>query len=393
MMSRLRDFVGREELLNQLTGLFAESPAVRIAVISGVPGVGKSAFAEHLAQRLRPRFPDGQLNLQLNGPVDDQRAEAVRAWLADRRVLLVLDDATSTEQVLPFLADTSSAAVLVTSRSVPAGLPDAHQIRLDPFDDEEAVELLGRMTDPDWIAGQRAGVIRLNAACGGVPLALRIAGARLLARYPASVESFADRLDERRILSELTIDNLSVRTVLAQTYRGLDPLAQQAFRRLGALGTSSVPSWAAGALFGDVDGERSPFDLLVEANLLTFAGRDRSGVRRYRLSALPAAYAAELAAEEEQTGSALTRYHQVQLHLAELAYGIRSAVDGLPVGDSVIRRAIEDPLGWVLAEKEQLAATIQRCVRAGEHETAARLCDLVVPVLTDQFDAVALQAS
>lgn len=381
------------------------SPAVRIAAISGMPGVGKSAFAVHLAQRLRPKFPDGQLYVQLHGSIEDriadllescgvlrsaipdgldQRAAALRAALADRRVLLLLDNATSTEQVLPFLPGTPSAAVVVTSRSLLAGLAGAHQVRLNPFDDDEAVELLGRMTDPAWIAEQRAGVYRINAACGGLPLALRIAGARVLARHPASVESFAERLVERRILSELTIDNLGVRATLEQTYRNLDSLAQQAFRRLGPLGMSSVPSWAADSLFGDLADEH-PFDLLVQANLLTSTGLDGLGVLRYRLSPLPAAFAAELAAGDEESRQAVSRYHQVQLGLAELAFGDRAARN-LPVGEPVLRRVLEDPLGWVVAEQEQLAATILRCFRSGEYEVAARLSDLVVPVLTDHCD-------
>ncbi|WP_020387000.1 AfsR/SARP family transcriptional regulator [Kribbella catacumbae] len=401
------DFVGREEPLKHLTGLFAEtSPAVRIAAISGMPGVGKSAFAVHLAQRLRPQFPDGQLYVQLHGSIEDrladvlascgvprstipdgldQRSAALRAALADRRVLLLLDDATSTEQVRPFLPGTPSAAVVVTSRSLLAGLAGAHQVRLDPFDDDEAVELLGRMTDPDWIAEQRTAVFRINAACGGLPLALRIAGARVLARHPASVESFADRLVERRILSELTIDNLGVRAILEQTYCALDPLAQQAFRRLGPLGMTSVPSWAADAMFGDLADEH-PFDLLVQANLLTSTGLDRLGVPRYRLSPLPAAFAAELAADDEETGPAIARYHQAQLGLAELAFGDRMAAMGLAVSESVARRVREDSLGWVITEKEQLAATILRCFRGGEYEVAARLSDLIMPVLTEHVD-------
>jgi DNA-binding SARP family transcriptional activator len=408
------DFVGREEPLKHLTGLFAESsPAVRIAAITGMPGVGKSAFAVHLAQQLRPRFPDGQLYVQLHGPVEDrladvlescgvprslipdgldQRAAALRAALADRRVLMLLDDAASTEDVLPFLPGTPTAAVVVTSRSMLAGLAGAHQVRLDPFEDDDAVELLGRMTSPHWIAEQRAGVIRINAACGGLPLALRIAGARILARHPASVESFADRLVERRILSELTIDNLGVRASLEETYRSLDPTAQQAFRRLGPIGTSSVPSWAADALFADLADEH-PFDLLVQANLLISTGLDPLGVLHYRLSPLPAAFAAELAVDDPETALAASRYHRVQLGLAELAFGDKTAARGLPVSESVRRRVQENPLGWVIAEKEQLSATILRCFRSGEYEVAVRLGDLVVPVLFEHCDENGQRAS
>ena len=408
------DFVGREEPLKHLTGLFAEvSPAVRIAAISGMPGVGKSAFAVHLAQLLRPQFPDGQLYVQLNGPIEDrladvlescgvprsaipdgldQRAGALRAALADRRVLLLLDDAASTEDVLPFLPGTPTAAVVVTSRSLLAGLAGAHQVRLDPFDDDDAVELLGRMTSHQWIADQQSGVRRINAACGGLPLALRIAGARILARHPASVESFADRLVERRILSELTIDNLGVRSSLEQTYRSLDQTAQRAFRRLGPLGMGSVPSWAADALFAELADEH-PFDLLVQANLLISTGLDRLGALRYRLSALPAAFAAELAAEDEETTLAVTRYHRLQLGLAELAFGDKAGARDLPVSESVLRRIQQDPLGWVLEEREQLAATILRCFRSAEYEIAARLSDLVVPVLSEHCDDADRRAS
>ncbi|MGQ0779372.1 MAG: BTAD domain-containing putative transcriptional regulator [Pseudonocardiales bacterium] len=214
-------FVGRERLVDQLVELLGSGAdnSLPIVALSGSPGVGKSALAIRVAHQLRSAFPDGQWYLQLTGtsatprsPSDvlaellvtaglpatvlpaglHERAAVLRARLADRRVLLVCDDAASVDQVRPLLPGTAGCGVLVTSRTNLSGLAlqGAHHIILDPLSSAEATELLTGLLGAGRVHAEPEAAAELAGLCDHIPLALRIAAANLMARPRTSLGAY-----------------------------------------------------------------------------------------------------------------------------------------------------------------------------------------------------------
>jgi DNA-binding SARP family transcriptional activator len=329
------DLVGRDCAADRLCRLLTEPrrpTALPVAAVSGPPGVGKTALAVSVGHRLRDRFPDGQLYVDLRGegpdpavPADvlgrflralgvpiaeipcglDERAELYRELVADRRVLVVLDDAADHAQVRPLLPGGPGCAVLVTARRALPALGSA-RLRLDVLEDPPALELLGRIAGPERVAAEPAAAAALVEACGRLPLALRIAAGRLARRPHRPVSWLVERLaDDATRLDELELDDLAVRPALARGYAGLDAEASRLLRRLALLNRSEFGAWTAAALL-DVPDERGDdaLERLVEAQLADVAGTSPDGQLRYRLPDLVRAYAHERATELEPAADA-----------------------------------------------------------------------------------------
>ncbi|HWM07510.1 MAG TPA: BTAD domain-containing putative transcriptional regulator, partial [Actinophytocola sp.] len=303
--AELPDFSGRTELVGELAAALGER-RVPLVVLSGEPGVGKSMLAVRVANQVRDAFPDGQLFAHLAGATgprevgdvladllrsmgvtgaaipDDLHAKAavLRSRLADRRVLLVFDDAADPAQIRPLLPGTGSSAVLVTSRRRLSGLAGAHRVTVPPFTDAEAGELLERIAG-GRVGGDPGGAGRIAAACGNLPLALRIAGTRLSLRPQLRLGELADRLtDERRRLDELSVSDLQVRPGLQLSYAALTQPARCLFRMIGMVDVADNPAWALGVLLGGPEGEAA-VEELVESSLLQPAGVDACGEPRF----------------------------------------------------------------------------------------------------------------
>ncbi|WP_433081271.1 BTAD domain-containing putative transcriptional regulator [Dactylosporangium sp. CA-052675] len=237
------DFVGRTDQLSELEAKLApDHESVPIVVLSGVAGVGKSTLAVKLGHRLRPAFPDGQLYVNLEGagrqPRDPAevlaelldalgrpsstlphglaaRSAAFRARVADRNVLIVLDDAADAGQVAPLLPGTPGTAAVITSRRSLPELPATHRHRLHPFSVDEGMALLSRIVTDDRVRAESDTATEIVELCGRLPLAVRIIGARLQPRPTTPLGALAERLrDERQRLDELTAGNLRVRSEL-----------------------------------------------------------------------------------------------------------------------------------------------------------------------------------
>ncbi|WP_143116500.1 AfsR/SARP family transcriptional regulator [Lentzea xinjiangensis] len=327
----IADFTGRADQLRHIDVLVDGSTEVMpIVVVTGAGGVGKSVLAVHIAQRLQTgSFPDGQLYADLHGtgnpaassavlsrflrslgvpgaavPEDlAERADLYRTLLADRRVLVVLDDASDEGQVLPLLPGSAACVVLVTSRSRLTGLPGARLVELEQMDTDTGIDLLSRLVGPARVAAERDAATQLVAAVGGLPLALRILGARLAARSHWSLSAMVTRLlDERRRLDELTYGDLGVRASLALTVDPLPERARTLLRRLAGMDNTVFGEWYAAAVLDTsiADGV-SVLETLVDAQLVDFAGEDPAGNPRYRCHELVRVYARErLAAEEDE---------------------------------------------------------------------------------------------
>ena len=218
------DFTGREEQVKRLCDLLSgagashDPGAVRIAVVAGAGGLGKTSLAVHAAHQVRRRFPDGQLYVDLLGatavplppgdvlarflrdlgvdgkdiPVDeDERAARYRTTLARRRMLVVLDNARDAAQVRPLLPGTASSAVLVTTRSRMPDLASTKLVDLHVLDDEEALKLFVKVVGEERPEAEPEATAELLDACAGLPLAIRICAARLVTRSGWTIGAMA----------------------------------------------------------------------------------------------------------------------------------------------------------------------------------------------------------
>jgi DNA-binding SARP family transcriptional activator/tetratricopeptide (TPR) repeat protein len=422
----LADFTGRAGEVAELTRILdrpAGTGAVSICVVDGAAGVGKTALAVHVAQRLRDRFPGGQLYVDLHGVGDrpvgpgqalgrflrvlgvpgrelpdavEERAELYRSRLGDRRVLVVLDDAAAAGQVRPLLPGGPGSAVLVTARRRVPGLAGARALHLDLLEPDAAVALLDTVAGPGRVAGDPAAGRWVVALCGRLPLAVRIAGARLAARPHWSVGELARLLaDERRRLDELVVADLDLRASLALSYRGLDPAAARALRLLGLPDAPVVAGWVVAALL-DVPVEEGGriAEELTDAALLD-AERSATGQVRYRMHDLVRLFARERGGAEDSPAerrSALERAFGGWLGLAESA-DARLPAGSLGAGSGPAARwgparwrrdgPARDPAEWFGAELPTLVAVVRQAAATGLVATAwdlagrlAGYCDL-----------------
>ena len=346
------DFTGRSEQVAQLEAMLGPADdrrGVPVVVISGPPGVGKTNLMLRVGHVMRSLCPDGQLWAVLDGaserrdpcevlgemlralgvhgsviPADaERRAALLRSRLADRRVLVVADDAASAAQVRPLLPGTAGCAVMVTSRRQLADLAGARHLLLGPLTGGEATELLGSIAGAGRIAAESAAAGELAAACGQLPLAVRIVGAKLAARPSALVAGLAKAVaDERHRLDALQVGDLSVRASLASGYQSLSEPARRAFRLLSLLGPCDVAEWAVGALLGEPDASAVVTEL-SDRSMLMIAGTDDTGQARFRLHDLLRDYAQEQLEGEPGPGpeveAALCRVDDGWFQLASVA--------------------------------------------------------------------------
>jgi tetratricopeptide (TPR) repeat protein len=338
-------FVAREPESGALDEVILGSrgEAVPIAVVTGPPGVGKTALAVDWSYRALRRFPDGVLYVDLRGwspdrPVTAEEvlpawlrvfgmdpavlpddvpslAAALRSLLADRRVLMVLDNARSEEQVRPLLPGSPSCAVLVTSRQDLQGLAVHHGARtvtLSPLTSAEAARLLGEVAG----VGVAADADTLARICGNLPLALRLVAESVRGHSAAEIAVLTGELNGADRLDRLSSDDprSDTRTVLSWSYRQLPAEARDVFRLLGLFHGRSFDISAVAALTGNRLGHTSALlRTIARANLL----RPEPG-GRFGMHDLIGAYASELA-EAAPEASARIRLIHYYLHTAQRA--------------------------------------------------------------------------
>ncbi|MHC3470938.1 AfsR/SARP family transcriptional regulator [Streptomyces sp. 7R007] len=266
--------VGRDDVLSRLDSvaeLFGTDhgrPDAAVVALSGPPGIGKTATALAAAYRLRHRFPQAQLFATLEGTGDRPRSagdvitellgalglppsaippgqyeqEALyRSMIAERRTLLVLDDVADTAQIRPLLPGVGRCLVLVTSRPSLVDLDADLHLSLPPLTRAASAQLLVTLVGEARAAAEPQETARVAKACEGLPLALRIAGARLAARPTSSLSAMARSLaDEQTRLNELVVGDLSVPQRLAESFRALAPRTREVFRRLGSADAVTV---------------------------------------------------------------------------------------------------------------------------------------------------------
>jgi DNA-binding SARP family transcriptional activator/tetratricopeptide (TPR) repeat protein len=401
--------------------------AVSVVVISGPPGVGKSALMLHAGHGLRAHFPDGQLWASLDGasgrPRDpgevlgewlralgvhgfavpkmlDERAALFRSVLAGRRVLVAADDVGSVGQVLPLLPGTSGCAVIATSRRQLPDLAGVRMLPLGPLPAGEARQLLGQIAGSARVSVEGQAAADLVAACGHLPLAVRIAGAKLAARPSSPIAALAESLaTERRRLDVLRVGDLSVRASIASGYQALSQTARRAFGLLALLGPCDVAEWVIGALLGDTDAA-PVVEELIDRSMLAVIGADHTGQARYRLHDLLRDYAIEKLAIDPEPGQSLAveRAQHAWLQLASCAADQLPQEPWFPrqpdgeepsvVARELARALTADPLAWFSVERVNLLAATERACQSWGHGLGLRLayCQTAFQNLQDRHD-------
>jgi DNA-binding SARP family transcriptional activator len=412
-------FTGRVREMALLDALLERTDEVRgptAGLITGVGGLGKTCLAVHWAHRVAEHFPDGHLFADLRGydenhepaPVGEvlgrflrslgvpgdripvgleERASLYRSILAERRVLVVLDNVHSYPHIVPLLPSSPGCGVLVTSREQLTELvawPPQCRVQLGRLTGPEAVELLGRIVGEQRVADDPASVARVAELCDRLPLALRIAGARLAAKPHWTMARLVFLLsDERRRLDELSEGESQVRAGFALSYRCLSDEAARLYRLLGLLEVPDFAPWLGAALV-DADPATAErlLEQLVDAQFLDVTGADAMGRPRYRFQNLLRLYAHERAHDEEpeqERRTARERVFRSALSLAELAHrrfygGDFSVLHGTtarrPLPDDVAADLAARPLPWLEAERLTLSAVVEQAAELGLDELA-----------------------
>ncbi|MEV0588738.1 BTAD domain-containing putative transcriptional regulator [Nonomuraea sp. NPDC050310] len=409
------DFTGRTGLLRELTArLGARRTAPPTLVISGKAGVGKSSLALYLAHRVTGHFADGQLFANLRGTSDtpatgqevlgrflralgvapeaqpespEERADLYRSLLAQRQVLVVLDDARNEQQVRPLLPSGAECAVVITSRGRLAGLAGAQLTDLDVLEVEAALALLRSVAGSERVEAEPEAAREILRLCGRLPLAVRTVGARLASRRHWSLATMATRLtDERRRLDELVAGDIEVRSSVSLSYRMLDEQSRTAFRRLGLLGVPDFAPWIIAPLLDvSIDEADDIAERLVDAQLLDFAMTDATGHPRYRLHDLLRVFAAECAEAHdpaEERAAALSRtlgswawlVNMIDSYLPSGEVMLRTEyTSAWPVDDRVAKRVASHPQAWLETETPALIVGVARAASLGADAAACEL--------------------
>ncbi|GIJ49634.1 XRE family transcriptional regulator [Virgisporangium aliadipatigenens] len=405
---------------------------ILISAVAGTAGVGKSALAVHWAHRVRHRFPDGQLHVDLRGydpaqPVPaatvlagflralglpgqqipdelDELAARYRTEVADRRMLLLLDNAGSVEQVRPLLPGTPGCVVVVTSRDPLAGLVARHgarRIDLDLLPADEALALLGTLIGAR-VAAEPDAAAALVAQCARLPLALRLTAELAVGRPAARLADLVGELDDERE----RIDRLdaggdprtALRAVFSWSYRQLPAAAARAFHLMGLHPGPDLDVAAAAALIGADGG--APLDGLARAYLIR-----PTGDGRYGMHDLLRAYAAELSSERDD---AQTRRAALDRLLAHYLAAATRAMDLLYPAEQHRRPEVADDAApgprwetpeaagaWLDTELPNLRAVCLHAARHGRPEYPARMGGVLSRYLNagHPLDALAIYES
>lgn len=399
------DFTGRADFVAELREVLAsaappEGRVMAVSALAGIGGVGKTTLAVHVAHQARGAFPDGQLYVDLQGAgaraaepetvlgaflralgtadsgIPDsleERAALYRSALDGRRVLVLLDNARDAAQVRPLLPGTEGCAALVTSRVRMVDLAGAHLVDLGVMSPEEALNLFTKIVGEERVASEREAALDVVAACGFLPLAIRIAASRLAARRTWTVSVLAAKLaDERRRLDELQAGDLAVKATFELGYGQLEPAQARAFRLLGLADGPDI-SLAAAAAVLDLPAEDTEdlLESLVDTSLLESAAPGR-----YRYHDLVRLYARACAEQDErplsERSAAVSRLLDFYLATAVGAYAIERPgdrlVDHLAAADYPgltfwDRYVAQD---WLYSEAESLLSAAQQAPSGGE---------------------------
>jgi hypothetical protein len=413
----ITDFVGRA---TQLAGAErALADGANLIIVSGPPGVGKTAFAVRLAHRVRERFPDGQLYVQLAGHSGDRPGPAAalarllrglgeptgsipahvdesaaryRSRLAGRRCLVLLDGVHDEAEARPLLAG-APCAVIVTSQNVLAGLAGAHRVVLDSLSDAEALEMLATIAGLPRVLADSRQARAVTRLCGRLPLAIQIAGARLVTRPGWTLTHLRARLDgERDRLHELAVGDLAVRATFERSYRRLPADSRAMFRRLALLPGPHFSAHVVAALGGARHRPDVALQRLVDASLVaaTPAGDHYAVPDLLRIFAAECARADSSRIRERIWRRIAMWYARSAMNAAD-ATRLPPRTLRVPAGGNPAGLAFDDEqaaVAWLGTEGGNLVAAARLAARTGPRSASWLIADAMRGYLqhTRQFD-------
>ncbi|WP_280891317.1 BTAD domain-containing putative transcriptional regulator [Streptomyces sp. LBL] len=403
------DFTGRSAFVTELGEVLesAEGRVMAVSALAGIGGVGKTTLAVHVAHQARSAFPDGQLYVDLQGAGSraaepetvlgsflralgtsdsaipdslEERAALYRSVMDGRRVLVLLDNARDAAQVRPLLPGTGGCAALITSRVRLVDLAGAHLVDLDVMSPDEALSLFTKIVGEERVASERKAALDVVAACGFLPLAIRIAASRLAARRTWTVSVLAAKLaDERRRLDELQAGDLAVKATFELGYGALEPAQARAFRLLGLADGPDI-SLAAAAAVLDLPPKDTEdlLESLVDTSLLESAAPGR-----YRYHDLVRLYARACAERDERPPSepeaAMSRLLDFYLATAAGVYALeRPGERVLDHFEDTSYKGLafttqQAALDWLFAEAGSLLSCARQSATVGMTRRAADL--------------------
>jgi DNA-binding SARP family transcriptional activator/tetratricopeptide (TPR) repeat protein len=411
----LADFTGRDSVLGNLVALLSplegeetsEPRFLPVVTLAGKGGVGKTTLAVYAAHAVRQHYPDGQLFAQLRDPdgkpISSQellarflralgmqspaqpstlaeRTAAYRSLLGERRVLIILDDADSLNQVQPLIPGSPTCAVIITNR-YPFAVAGAAHFEIGDVDEQTAVSLLARILGAARVEAEPAAALALVRLCGCLPLALRIVAAKLAMRPHWRIDQMVHRMaNEGSRLDELALSGAGIRATLSLSYNTLPDNARRLFLLLGQLGTSDFASWVCAPLL-DVDPQTASelLDKLVEVHLVEVRARE-GDPPRFRLHDLVRIYAVERLAIEEPAAArtaALKRVLGCWLSLVTEAhrrrYGgnftvLHGNAEHWTLPAEFVDNLLGKTLSWFRDEHLALISAIQQAAQAGLDE-------------------------
>jgi hypothetical protein len=412
-------FAGRETELAELLASVPRHPDTGTGTpvvigVFGAGGMGKSVLATRLAHTVAGRYPDGQLAVSLRGaspePADPgevlrrllhtlgvapgdvpealaDRTALYRSLLADRRMLILCDDAGSAEQVRPLLPGARGCLVLVTARPSLMRLHLTAWLNLDVLSEAAAIALLAAGVGDDRVADELEAAGEVTRYCGRLPLALSLAAARLRSRPQWTVAELARRLsDEHRRLDELSGADNDVRASFALSYNDLDPVARSLFRGLSLLGYADFGRGAGAALLGGIDyvtAAENALDRLADVKLI-----EVTGPVRYRLHDLVRLYAAErLDAEVTVTARKSALRRAMEYYLIRTRDNWAVLADPLSTVD-----ARAEAESWFGRSRSSVVAAVDQAATLGETRLAQQLAEAITPYLSGHGYPVDLAA-
>ncbi|WP_439951549.1 BTAD domain-containing putative transcriptional regulator [Planomonospora sphaerica] len=411
-------FVGREESLRQLDTLLEDQDgrsSVIVTVITGAPGLGKTTLATRWGHRVADRFPDGQLYVNLHGysqgaPVPgtqalshflrglgvaadqvphglDEKASLYRSLMADKRILVVLDNAAKPDQVRPLIPGLSLCRVVVTSRDLLRGLSvthDVHTLALDVLSADEAEALLVAILGEKRTRDESAAVTTLASLCGHLPLALRLAAAHLAGQPGLSVADFATRLAEENALTALDIEDdpyVGIRAAFETSYRNLPEAPRKVFRFMGLhpgpdIGIDEITA-LTGLSRGDV---RAAVEGLVSAHLVQYGEAQRLVL--HDLIRVFARERCDLDEDKTDLRNALSRLFDWYLHAVKAAMGhiytehngLELASDPPPCGIPTFEN-YDSAAKWLDVHYSSVVAIVGHAAACGWPDHAWKLAD------------------
>ncbi|GHF65909.1 regulatory protein AfsR [Kitasatospora xanthocidica] len=372
--SPLPHFTGRRDHVARLGHALTSrtGPGLRLATVTGMAGVGKTALAVRAAHTLRPHFPDGRLYADLRGadlvpasasdilaefltalgirpaavPKDlPGRSALFRTATAGKRLLILLDNARDDAQIQPLLPGSPDCAVIVTSRTVLYSVPSVLHVALDVFSEGEALSLLDAVIGRARRCSQQADAELLVEACGRLPLAVRIAAARLAATPDQPIAALVRRLtDDREGITALRTRDVAIEQVFDLSYRLLPPPLASAFRLLSWI-EPDIGLASAAAVLGlpEEQAERLAESLVDQALL------ESIGAGRYRYHDLVRAFARRTSRRLDPDERTAAHHRLLTLLLSRARTAFALAVPGDPVAD-VFGDPVADVFGAPIAD-------------------------------------------